>query len=168
MADFEPAFTRMIANEGGYKLTDVAGDRGGQTYAGIARKRWPDWEGWNAIDAGGTPATDLVRGFYRENFWLPIHGDFIEPKAVAESIFDFAVNAGTGVAVKLAQIVVGTQPDGIIGRKTLAALNGIDPAYFKAVYALAKIARYRDIVSKDRSQQKFLLGWINRTLREAA
>jgi hypothetical protein len=31
-------------------------------------------------------------------------------------------------------------------------------------YALAKIARYRDIVRKDKTQIKFLLGWINRTL----
>jgi hypothetical protein len=31
-------------------------------------------------------------------------------------------------------------------------------------YALAKIARYRDIVQRDKTQIKFLLGWINRTL----
>jgi len=34
-----------------------------------------------------------------------------------------------------------------------------------AYYALAKIARYRDIVTRDRSQMKFLLGWLNRTLK---
>jgi hypothetical protein len=31
-------------------------------------------------------------------------------------------------------------------------------------YTLAKIARYRDIVTKNREQGKFLLGWINRSL----
>ena len=31
-------------------------------------------------------------------------------------------------------------------------------------YALAKITRYRDIVQRDRTQGKFLLGWLNRTL----
>ena len=168
MADFDPAYARMIQNEGGYQLTDVPNDRGGITYAGIARKRWPDWEGWRQIDTGETPDTHLVRYFYRDNFWRVIHGDAINAQGVAESIFDFAVNAGPSVAVKLAQIVVGAQPDGVVGPKTLTRLNAVDAAYFKAAYALAKIARYRDIVSKDRTQAKFLLGWINRTLREAA
>ena len=39
MADFDPAFDKMIRNEGGFKLTNIAGDRGGQTYAGIAGMR---------------------------------------------------------------------------------------------------------------------------------
>ena len=42
MADFAPAFEKMIHDEGGYQLTDIPGDRGGQTYAGIARKPNPD------------------------------------------------------------------------------------------------------------------------------
>jgi len=43
-------------------------------------------------------------------------------------------------------------------------INDADPEKFVLEYALAKIARYRDIVTRDRVQQKFLLGWINRTL----
>ena len=168
MADFDPAYARMMANEGGYVLTDIPGDKGGQTYAGIARKRWPEWEGWRQLDAGETPDTHLVRYFYRDNFWKVIHGDAIQAQGIAESIFDFAVNAGPSTAVKLAQIVVGAQPDGIVGPKTLTRLNNVDAALFRAAYALAKIARYRDIVTRDRTQAKFLLGWINRTLKEAA
>ena len=76
--------------------------------------------------------------------------------------------AGVATAVRLAQIVSGATPDGKIGPKTMAALNTMDPDKFALAYALAKLARYRDIVTKDRTQQKFLLGWINRTLREAA
>ena len=43
MSEFQPAFESMIVNEGGYKLTNVSGDKGGMTYAGIARNRWPNW-----------------------------------------------------------------------------------------------------------------------------
>ena len=82
---------------------------------------------------------------------------------IAQTIFDFHVNAG-GVAIKLAQLVVGSTPDGVMGSKTVAALNTIDPGKFVMSYALAKIARYRDIVQRDKTQIKFLLGWINRTL----
>ena len=168
MADFLPAYEKMIVAEGGYKLTDIANDKGGQTYAGISRKFHPDWQGWKAVDIGQIPATDLVRGFYRENFWEVVRGDSIMRQDIAESLFSFAVNAGQGTAIKLAQIVVGVTPDGAIGPKTLMAINGIDTDYFRAAFALAKITRYRDIVQRDRSQIKFLLGWINRTLKDAA
>ena len=168
MADFLPCYESMIINEGGYKLHQVAGDRGGMTYAGIARNRWPDWQGWRWVDKGQLPPVDDVRSFYRINFWIPIQGDKIADQAIAANIFDFAVNAGVGVAVKLAQIVAGTTPDGRIGPKTLEAINQLNADAFRPAYALAKMARYRDIVTRDRSQGKFLLGWLNRTLKEAA
>lgn len=171
MAQFDPAFESLIRNEGGYKLHQVAGDRGGMTYAGISRVMNPQWPGWAFIDRGEIPPSQLVRDFYRAGYWEPIRGDDL-PQDVSRSIFDFAVNSGAPgrptVAIKLAQAVVGTTPDGVLGPKTLAALQALDPQFFKAAYALARIARYRDIVTRDRTQQKFLLGWINRTLREAA
>jgi len=167
MADFLPAFESMIRNEGGYKLHTVAGDRGGMTYAGIARNFHATWLGWDAIDRGYIPDTELVRDFYRIHFWNKVNGDKINDQRIARNLFDFAVNAGPKTAIKLAQIVAGTTPDGALGQKTLDALNALDGGAFVPAYALAKIARYRDIVTRDRTQQKFLLGWINRTLKEA-
>lgn len=157
----------MIRNEGGYVLHNVAGDRGGVTYAGIARNMQPNWEGWQLIDRGEQVPAHMVRDFYRREFWAPISGDEIVHQAVAQAIFDFHVNAGAP-ARKLAQLVVGTTPDGAIGPKTVAALNAYDAEKFVLAYALAKIARYRDIVTRDRGQGKFLLGWINRTLQGLA
>ena len=72
MSDFLQAYERMIVNEGGYVLHTVKNDRGGQTYAGIARNAWPEWAGWAYIDAGDTPPAEMVRGFYRSNFWTPL------------------------------------------------------------------------------------------------
>lgn len=164
MADFLPAYEAMIRNEGGYVLHQVPGDRGGMTYAGIARNMHPQWPGWALIDAKQDVPAQLVRDFYRAAFWVPIRGDHINSQAIAQTIFDFHVNAGA-VARKLAQLVVGTTPDGVFGDKTLAALNSYPEDKFGMAYALAKIARYRDIVTRDRTQQKFLLGWINRTLQ---
>ena len=168
MADFLPSFERVLRNEGGYVLHTVAGDRGGMTYAGIARNSWPQWGGWTTIDYGGNPDAELVRSFYRANFWAPLQLDRVESQDIARTLFDFAVNAGTGTAVKLAQITVGATPDGKVGPKTLAAINVADPDLFLARYALAKIARYRDIVTKNRTQQRFLVGWINRVLKGAS
>lgn len=163
MADFEPAFQRTLRAEGGFRLTDVRGDRGGQTYAGISRKANPEWPGWAWVDRDETPPTDLVRDLYRLSYWAPLRCDRM-PQAIAEDVFDFAVNAGVKVSAKLAQAVAQVTPDGVVGPKTIAALAAMDPAMFRPAFALAKIARYRDIVMRNRSQSKFLLGWINRTL----
>ena len=168
MAEFLPAFERAILAEGGYKLHQVAGDTGGPTYAGIARAKNPKWQGWVYIDCGETPPSQLVRDFYRAGWWDPIQGDQIRDQDVAYTVYSFATNAGLKIAIRLLQVVVGTTPDGVMGPKTLEALNAMEPQLFLSLYALARIARYRDIVARDRSQGKFLLGWINRTLQEAA
>jgi hypothetical protein len=166
MADFTPAFEKMIHDEGGYQLTDIPGDRGGQTYAGIARKPNPDWAGWKFIDRKDFgSATPLVREFYKANFWDRVRGDEIKDQTIAETIFNFSVNTGVGVAAKLAQVIVGMAPDGAIGPKTVERLNICTPEKFVPTYALAKIQRYASICNKDRTQSKFLLGWINRTLQ---
>ena len=163
MADFYEAYEKTLRKEGGYRLTNIKGDLGGQTYAGIARTKNPHWAGWIYIDRGDTPPADLVRDFYRANYWAPLYCDRL-PQAIAEDIYDFAVNAGVSVSAKLAQIVARVTPDGVIGPKTIEALSCLSPDAFRPAFALAKIARYRDIVMRNRSQGKFLLGWINRTL----
>ena len=166
MADFNPAYSRMMKNEGGYRLVNIPGDAGGMTYAGISRRANPDWPGWAAIDRGQTPRTELVRKLYREKYWMPIRGDEIKSQEVAQTIFDFAVNAGVRTSTKLVQITVDTEPDGIFGPVTLQTLNSVDEGKFIPLYTLAKIARYAQIAAKDRTQTKFLLGWILRALRE--
>ena len=115
MADFIPAFEKMLHDEGGYQLTDIPGDRGGQTYAGIARKPNPDWAGWQHIDRKDFgSATPLVREFYKTNFWDRIRGDDLTDQAIAETIFNFAVNTGIGVAAKLFAVdQIPTSPLGV-------------------------------------------------------
>jgi len=166
MADFLPAFELMIKNEGGYFLHAVAGDRGGKTYAGIAHNFHPNWSGWVLLEKNPDDPriTQLVRDFYRENYWDKIRGDDIENQQLAETIFDFAVNAGVRTAAKIAQLVVEATPDGIIGDISIEKINQANPPLFVSNFALAKIARYAEIVRRDETQKKFLMGWINRTL----
>ena len=170
MAQFEPAFEAMIKDEGGYQLTTLVGDTGGMTYAGIARNPNPQWPGWALVDRKdfGGALTGMVRDFYRTAFWDRIKGDQIASQEIASSIFNFAVNTGAVMAIKLAQLSIGATPDGGVGPKTLTLLNGADPAIFRKSYAVAKITRYAEICNRNRDQSRFLLGWINRTLRGAA
>lgn len=167
MADFDRAFERMLLNEGGLVLHAVPGDRGGMTFGGIARKFHPSWGGWVIIDTAGAndpQLADLVKSFYRVNFWDRIGGNGLHSDVVAFSVFDFAVNAGVKTSVRLAQLAVNESADGIMGPQTQKALNTCDAELFEYRFALAKITRYAQIVTRDRSQGKFLLGWVNRTI----
>jgi lysozyme family protein len=165
--NFDDAFAATMRREGGYKLHQVAGDTGGMTYAGVARNKNPGWTGWAYIDRGETPPTTLVRQFYHQGYWQPIRADDLRYE-IASSIFDFAVNTSAPgrpvVAVKLAQVVAGVEPDGVIGPKSVAALNAMPPDAFAAAYFVAKMQRYADICNRNPSQAKFLRGWLNRSL----
>jgi lysozyme family protein len=165
MADFNPAYEQLIIAEGGYKLHKVKGDRGGLTYAGITRKSYPDWQGWAYIDRGETPPVPIVRAFYHAQYWLRYRLDEVGSQDVAECIFMGGVNAEA--VIKVLQIVIKVTPDGRIGPKTIAAINTTDPIHLIGFFTLAKVDRYRQIVNQDRSQEKFLLGWLNRAFKEA-
>lgn len=165
MAEFVDAFNHVMDIEK-FVLTNDPNDKGGLTYAGITRKNWPDWAGWELIDRGAGVPERLVSDFYRDNFWLPVSGPQIVNQRIATSLFSFAVNASVRSAVKRAQEALCVPADGIIGGITLFALNSTDPALFLSRFALAKIAKYRDICTADPTQKEFLLGWINRTLSE--
>lgn len=166
MADFEQAFSHLIDEEG-VGLSNLKNDRGGQTFAGIARKFHPEWEGWQFVDAGETPPTQLVRLFYHAEYWKPIQGDQIASQRIADVLFSQYVNMGAN-AIKLTQKVLGAIADGKAGPKTLELLNAFDEERFLDKFALATLARYYAIGMKDKTQRDFWPGWFGRGLRVAA
>jgi len=178
MSNFIEAFQKTIEKEGGY--TNDPDDPGGETFKGISRKMNSKWEGWTTIDIlkrqSGFPANadrdadlrEQVGMFYLNNFWNKMKGDEIESQEKAESIFDFAVNAGIGTSSALAQMVVGVKADGVIGSDSLKAINSFDPEHFLAAFTVAKIARYVNIVKKRPTSRKYFYGWVIRALGENA
>jgi lysozyme family protein len=166
MADFDLAIVKTLAREGGSKYTETPGDTGGATKYGISQRAYPQLNIKTLTEAD-------ARAIYKRDYWDKIRGDDIHSQAMAESIFDFAVNAGIKTASKLSQAAacevsgVNSAPsfiDGVIGANTVGILNTLNPEFFLAVFSLMKISRYAAICNKNREQSKFLLGWINRTL----
>ncbi|MDP4271079.1 MAG: glycosyl hydrolase 108 family protein [Bacteroidota bacterium] len=174
MAEFKIALQRTLVHEGGY--SNDPDDQGGETYKGISRTRHDEWAGWAMIDRYKLKAGFLtslnndsrlqaeVEQFYRISFWDPLHGEQIRDQSVADSIFDFGVNAGVKTSVRLAQWVAGTVADGVIGEKTLEKLNASPPAQFRIAFTLAKIDYYISIIKKRPANKKYLFGWISRVL----
>lgn len=162
MADFERAIVKTLAHEGGSKFTDDPTDNGGATKYGISQRAYPQLDIRNLTE-------HQAREIYKRDYWDRVRGDEIASQAIAESVFDTCVNMGVRTGSRLAQVALGIEPaDGIIGSKSLEKINATDPSAFLAAFTIAKIARYAHICNRDRTQQRFLLGWINRTLGGAA
>src|ERR1035437_4603933 len=101
MSLLEPAIQATLLFEGGYSNNPL--DSGGETYRGISRKNWPNWNGWGYADIERSDPNfphcldrnlglqGNVIDFYRQNFWS--YGA-ITSQPVANKIFDLAVNVG--------------------------------------------------------------------------
>lgn len=101
---------------------------------------------------------EAITDFYRVTFWDKMKGDQITDQAVANSIFDFGVNAGMGTSASLAQLVIGAKTDGVIGPNSIADLNAFNAEHFLAAFTVAKIARYVSIVKKRPTSRKYFYG----------
>lgn len=179
MAEFAPALEKTLRTEGGY-ANDPA-DRGGETYRGIARHHHPAWEGWGLVDAwkrrGGNEAElsrnealqALVATFYRRNFWDTLRLSELRDQAVAEEVFDSAVNCGASRAGRWLQQAVNLvgrasiAEDGAVGPITIAAANATEwqGGLLRALNGL-QFGHYHQIVQRDPGQQRFFRGWLRR------
>lgn len=176
---FISAMAIVIPEEGGYVLSTLKGDSGGQTYAGISRTNWPDWSGWALIDAGDTTSLALksqVSTFYQIHFWALLQGDAL-PERIGIIVFDFAVNAGIDAGVKALQRAVnGTglarlgsalqRPplavDGDLGEETLNAVQSADQSTLVLRFFAKALAYYKSA----RGWETFHDGWIDRVIDE--
>lgn len=137
---FETAFRITLNIEGDGELSDDRLDPGGQTFSGISRVYWPDWDGWPLVDAWIETGEKshlldvMVRRFYLVNFWNRIQGDKLAEMApaIAYELFDTAVNVDVVDAVRFLQIgynvARGTYwedlvVDGNLGPKTLKTIS---------------------------------------------
>jgi lysozyme family protein len=122
MADFAAAYAKTMQHEAGY--ANDSQDKGGETWAGIARKFHATWPGWAIVDRAkiqlgldrtlDAPAAVrqkldailrehqhlavVTRALYAELYWTPLGLDTEPSQLVAEKAFDIAVNQGVGTA----------------------------------------------------------------------
>lgn len=115
------ALQLMFGDEGGYSNRKT--DRGGPTKYGIT-------QGTLSADLGRPATIDDVKNLtlaraeaiYRKNYWAQSGGDLL-PAGLDYAVFNSGVMSGPARAAKILQQVVGVSPDGIIGVRTLDALE---------------------------------------------
>ena len=161
MANYKTAIQQTLKWEGGWFAEE-------HTYRGIMRKYNPNWLGWRVVDSKQPlkhnaiipELEDDVILFYKAHYWDKIRLDDVCNDKLAGFIFDTYVNSGNS-GIKIVQRVVGVDADGIVGPKTIHAINNYNGDLFEAL-KIARIAFFKSIVRNDNSKAKFLNGWLNR------
>lgn len=166
MAKFDIAIPHVLAWEGGYVFHPA--DPGGETNRGITDRLDGKVDGMVDLDGDGygdvdikTLTEDQAKQVYKRRFWDRMQGDKIESQLIANILFDGFVNCGFN-GIRIMQRLLHLKDDGIVGPKTLAAINGADEILLYNRYKLARIEYYEDLAERKPSLKVFLKGWLNR------
>jgi len=182
---FDDAFKIVLGFEGGY--SNDSDDRGGETNYGITYNTLN-----NAKNKGWIPFNVTIqniklehaKAIYKKGYWDAVQADSL-PHPLDLIMFDSAINHGPSVAVKLLQKSLNTllpytelKVDGIIGPLTLRAVrdyeglqdvpgshNKSNIRYLCIDVLMNRIELYLSIVMNNKSQEKFLKGWLNRVFK---
>lgn len=161
MGNFENALTVVLKHEGGY--TNDPADSGGPTNWGITQHDYAVYKGHpvSAQDVKNMTEAEAA-AIYLRNYWAPFHLDQIHDVRLATCIFDMGVLNGTHTAIRMAQEACGADPDGMMGPKTLEALNAGDALTIANRFLDLCDRRFEGIVAAKPSQHTFLRGWERR------
>jgi len=160
MTRFDECLARVLKHEGGYVNDPL--DRGGRTNLGVTQRVWEEFVGHPVTEADMRALTpEKVGKLYKQKYWNAAYCEVL-PRGLDYVVFDFAVNAGTGRAVKTLQQAIGVVADGIIGPRTRAAINGANPKKLVNDYSDARTDFYQGIVARRPDQARFIRGWLRR------
>jgi lysozyme family protein len=160
MSRFEECLARVLKHEGGYVNDPL--DSGGRTNLGVTQRVWEEFVGHPVSEADMRALTpQKVAPMYKIKYWNPSYCAVL-PKGLDYVVFDFAVNAGTGRSVKTLQSAIGCVSDGVIGPRTMAAINNAEPKDLITKFSDARADFYQGIVARKPDQARFIKGWLNR------
>ena len=121
-ANFFKSLDLVLKHEGGF--VDHPDDPGGATNKGITHKTYSKWLGrpLEDVDELKSIPDEHVQLIYKQDYWDKIMGDDL-PNGVDFCVFDWAVNSGPSRAAKALQKASRVKADGIIGPRTLLAVQ---------------------------------------------
>ena len=176
MADFSPAFQFVMQHEDAARSGKVTVDAGGRTRFGIAEKFHPDLPG-EFFTGPAEDALKVAEEIMRRDYWDRMRLSEIASQNLANKLFDMAVNMGVHQAGVYAQravngLLAGRAPasgaalrlveDGVIGERTLSAINAVDPIALHQLLCELSRQHYRHIASINPAQAANVQGWLKR------
>ena len=171
MALFEHSIRAVFHHEGGY--VQDSDDPGGATNMGITHKTLASWRKVSFVIPEEVQALTKEEAgrIYKSKYWDKMRLDEFSSQALAETVMDFGVNAGTRASIKLLQEAVNwvqrgdtLTVDGAIGPNTMHHVNTTpDRAVIQKFFEL-RIRYYANICRRRKASRKFLYAWTRRSL----
>jgi lysozyme family protein len=122
--NFDKCFELVLEHEGGY-VNDPR-DPGGRTNMGVTQRAWETYLNRSVTETEMRTLTpNIIKPFYRAMYWDKLKGDQL-PAGIDYAAFDLAVNSGVRKAARYLQQIAGVFDDGIIGPKSLEAIQSCD------------------------------------------
>lgn len=149
---FDEAFDRLMQNEGGY--VNHPSDPAGETMWGVTKAVARE-NGYTG-DMSSLPKA-LAKQIAHKDYWLPCGADKYDG-AIGYQVFDAAYNHGIKRAVKFLQRATGSSDDGIVGPKTIAAVNAMPVSDVIMKFNAERLQFYTDL----NTWGSFGKGWARR------
>ena len=158
--NYDMSFEKIVGHEGGF--TDDRNDRGNWTSGEIGRGQLKGTK--YGISAMSYPSLDIrnlgledAKAIYKRDYWDRVKADEL-PSGVDHLVFDMSVNHGSKTAVQLLQGAAKANVDGVIGPKTLAAVQVANTEALLTELTARRGVHYAGIGSFNR----YGLGWMRR------
>ena len=165
MAILTPLSQFILSFEGGF-VNDPK-DRGGATNRGVTIATWKA-QGYDKDGDGDIDVDDLklitaqdATNIMRRNYWDRYRASDIRDQSVANILVDWLWGSGKP-AITLVQNMLCVKADGIVGPKTIGAINARNG---EILFSRIKERREKflyNIVNNNPSQKRFINGWLRR------
>lgn len=167
MADVKILAPFILSWEG--RFVNDKDDLGGATNKGVTISTWKscgyDKDGDGDIDVDDLrllTCEDVIKRVLKPHYWDRWKADLIISQSIANILVDWVWASGKN-GIVIPQKILGVKPDGIVGIKTLAAINDFhnQELLFSSIKK-ARIDFIDTICAKRPANNKFKKGWLRR------